>query len=108
LAQCTTGDAAGSSLPRGFVTSAHVVHSDLFVQVTGAIDAAAAGWKATDRNIFYDEFTVSLSGSCAGYPHYIQLLSSTTNTFCLRCCATAEACNLSDSSECPSLVPGEY
>ena len=72
----------------GFITSAHLIETADYVQVSGNMDNSKYGLDPTDGGGQYDS---ALGGSrpgskCAGYPSYLEYVEPDQSRYCLRCC----------------------
>uniref|UniRef100_A0A1D1XWN7 Sodium-dependent neutral amino acid transporter B(0)AT1 n=1 Tax=Anthurium amnicola TaxID=1678845 RepID=A0A1D1XWN7_9ARAE len=115
FAFCTQANLAnapgGHVLPDGFITSAHFLQKDSYVQVTGTINPDAYSLSASDGGGQYDN---SGSGSppgasCANYKKFVNLVEPDAKRFCIRCCNDESDCNTGESTEgCETIIPGDY
>lgn len=95
-------------LPTGFITSAHYVKTDTYVQVTGQMDYTKANLVGTDGGGQMD-VRAPMGSSCAGWKFYVNLIEPTTNTYCMRCCNDDRTCNRGISEKgCAHIIPGDY
>lgn len=81
----TPGATGADKLPDGFITSAHYVATDAYVQVTGMMDYTKANLNGTDEGGQYD-IKAPTGSSCAGWSYYVNLIEPVSNTYCIRCC----------------------
>lgn len=85
----STPKAVGAeTMPSGFITSAHYVKTDLYVQVTGQIDYSKANLDGTDEGGQMD-IKAPVGSSCAGWSYYVNLIEPVSNTYCMRCCVSS-------------------
>ncbi|KAF7723398.1 hypothetical protein EC973_002042 [Apophysomyces ossiformis] len=95
-------------LPSGFITSAHYVATDDYVQVTGQMDPAKANLNTTDEGGQYD-IKAPNGSSCAGWSYYVNLIEPINSIYCIRCCNDTTNCNRGISQDgCRRVVPGDY
>lgn len=90
----TPGATGAEKLPSGFITSAHYVKTDAYVQVTGQMDYTKANLVGTDEGGQMD-VRAPMGSSCAGWDYYVNLIEPVSNTYCMRCCVS---CNSPSSS----------
>jgi hypothetical protein len=84
----STPKATGAGkIPSGFITSAHYVKEDAYVQVTGQIDYAKANLNGSDYGGQYD-VKAPVGSTCAGWTYYVNLIEPTEGTYCIRCCVS--------------------
>ncbi|KAG0166568.1 hypothetical protein DFQ28_007147 [Apophysomyces sp. BC1034] len=95
-------------LPSGFITSAHYVATDAYVQITGEIDPSKASLNTTDDGGQYD-IRAPVGSSCAGWDYYVNLIEPVNNIYCIRCCNDTTNCNRGISQKgCKHIIPGDY
>ncbi|KAI8091406.1 uncharacterized protein B0P05DRAFT_634512 [Gilbertella persicaria] len=95
-------------LPDGFITSAHYVKTDAYVQVTGMMDYTKANLVGTDEGGQMD-IKAPTGSSCAGWDYYVNLIEPISNTYCMRCCNDTTNCNRGISEKgCAYIIPGDY
>ena len=96
----------------GAITGAHFEKTDWYVQVTGSIDAAAAGLVTTDGGGYYDldrNVNSPPGGMCAGYDSFYNFVGPIDSIFCVRCCKGIDACQIQNGEKgCQVMVPGIY
>ncbi|KAI8637840.1 hypothetical protein BD408DRAFT_477941 [Parasitella parasitica] len=104
----TPGATGAEKMPSGFITSAHYVKTDLYVQVTGQMDYTKANLVGTDEGGQMD-IKAPTGSSCAGWSYYVNLIEPVSNTYCMRCCNDAVSCNRGISEKgCAHIIPGDY
>lgn len=79
--------AGADTLPDGFITSAHYVATDTYVQVTGIMDYTKANLNGSDEGGQYD-IKAPTGSSCANWLYYVNLIEPVSNTYCIRCCVS--------------------
>ncbi|OBZ87732.1 hypothetical protein A0J61_04221 [Choanephora cucurbitarum] len=95
-------------LPDGFITSAHYVKTDAYVQVTGTMDYTKANLVGTDEGGQMD-IKAPKGSSCVGWQYYVNLIEPISNTYCMRCCNDTTNCNRGISEKgCAHIIPGDY
>ncbi|KAI9472281.1 MAG: hypothetical protein EXX96DRAFT_583516 [Benjaminiella poitrasii] len=95
-------------LPTGFITSAHYVKTDTYVQVTGQMDYTKAKLNKSDQGGQYD-IKAPIGSSCTGWSYYVNLVEPISNTYCIRCCNDTKTCNRGISEKgCAHIIPGDY
>jgi hypothetical protein len=81
-------DATGAGkLASGFITSAHYVKEDAYVQITGTIDPTKENLDPTDDGGQYD-VKAPTGATCAGWDYFVNLIEPSGNTYCIRCCVS--------------------
>ncbi|KAG0196315.1 hypothetical protein BGX28_010302 [Mortierella sp. GBA30] len=99
----------GHPMPEGYILSSHFHKTDTYVQVTGCINSAVWAQDPDDDGGQMDSHGWPFH--CKNYEKFVSLLEPSTNTFCVRCCATDDNtdCNTSHSTKgCSTVIPGKY
>jgi hypothetical protein len=114
-AYCTRAqkDAPGAKLiPSGGLKSVHVeTSSHRWVQVTGRLTPSILGLSKTDEGGQYDNHGAGAphGATCAGWPHFVELVEPNESRYCIRCCESASDCPAGRSTAgCPDIIPGNY
>ncbi|KAF9100240.1 hypothetical protein BGX23_000003 [Mortierella sp. AD031] len=92
--------------PDGFVLSAHWASTDSWVQITGQIDPPKYSLNPCDAGGQYD-IRAPVGASCAGYPHFVNVIEPTDGLYAMRCCMNKEDCVVSKSTYGVRVIFGE-
>jgi hypothetical protein len=106
-------DAPGAhTLAAGGIKSVHLKSSPKhWVQVTGKLVPSKLGLSSKDEGGQYDNHGKGAppGASCAGWPHFVELVEPAESRYCIRCCESTSDCPTGRSTAgCPSLIPGNY
>jgi hypothetical protein len=106
-------DAPGAhTLAAGGLKSIHVKSSPKhWVQVTGKLVPSKLGLSSKDEGGQYDNHGSGSppGASCAGWPHFVELVEPAESRYCIRCCESTADCPTGRSTAgCPALIPGNY
>jgi hypothetical protein len=99
-------------MPSGLISSAHVVRTEHYIQVTGSINPSAGKYNPSDDGTQFDDSLISQGGvlpasGCAGYGQYLEYFSA--RIFCVRCCNDpfSSYCDpTKDTQGCSGGIPG--
>ncbi|KAI9261023.1 hypothetical protein EDC94DRAFT_562582 [Helicostylum pulchrum] len=110
---CTKKDAVpkASEFPQGFITTAHYLKSNDYVQVTGFFDRTKYSLGAKDGGGQYDNHAKGkpVHAQCKDYKYFVSLVEPDIERFCIRCCNDKNDCNTGRSGYgCLRVVPGDY
>ncbi|KAI9355458.1 hypothetical protein BD770DRAFT_346366 [Pilaira anomala] len=110
---CTKKDTVpkASEFPEGFITTAHFLKSDDYVQVTGFFDRSKYNLAATDVGGQYDNHAKGrpVHAQCKDYKYFVSLIEPEIERFCIRCCNDKNNCNTGRSGYgCLRVVDGDY
>ncbi|KAF9116555.1 hypothetical protein BGW39_002701 [Mortierella sp. 14UC] len=77
-----------------------------WVQVTGSIRRKKYCLSSGDQGAQNDPSHPS-GATCAGYPHFVQLVEPNENIYCIRCCRNKDDCPTDrDTEGCKAIFPG--
>ncbi|GAA5815994.1 hypothetical protein MFLAVUS_009513 [Mucor flavus] len=110
---CTKKDAVpkASEFPQGFITTAHYLKANDYVQVTGFFDRTKYSLGANDGGGQYDNHAKGkpVHAQCKDYKYFVSLVEPDIERFCIRCCNDKTDCNTGRSGYgCLRVVPGDY
>jgi hypothetical protein len=106
-------DAPGAhTLAAGGLKSVHLKSTPKhWVQVTGKLVPSKLGLSSKDEGGQYDNHGKGspAGATCAGWPHFVELVEPAESRYCIRCCESTSDCPTGRSTAgCPALIPGNY